>query len=495
MKADCLSSLPEHLIHHIMSFLSYTEGTRFSVSSKCLSSIWSSCPVVDFGWTRLNKGHDKNLMFLKFVCDSLSRRCTLKSNFEKLSFFVTSGYYYGLLLKIPEVLENLLNFASDKKIRELRLGWGGDLFRPDPRFKSLPMAIFSVKTIRIISFSGLKFDTEDLILSCPLIEKFKIANCIGFKSIVVAASVKFIKRIKINCSGLERIHMIEGSPARLESFSYSHFSVDLSYCEININLASRNSLKFFKLEMTHITEEWFLNQVSKFVSLEHLTLSYCKTSMRSMCINNKLLKCLKLECCDPLQNVDISVPGLESFLYNAKKLVCDQIKIRHFTLLKNLELSCVIITDKLVENLRLSGLVFLENLRFEYCNFMLSNSFKLYFENLKSLALQDCEYLVTQVLGNLEILSPNLVSFTYTGKLMPSIPVSVISSNTHVSADIFIDYRKGEDKFQFQKDWRDFLSFFGHCKVLFLSHDFTEVNIIYYYIMLHHQVSGVFEQL
>ena len=59
----------------------------------------------------------------------------------------------------------LLNFASDKKIRELRLGWGGNLFCPDPRFKSLPKAIFSVETIRIISFFGLMFDIEDLILS------------------------------------------------------------------------------------------------------------------------------------------------------------------------------------------------------------------------------------------------------------------------------------------------------------------------------------------
>ena len=190
-----------------------------------------------------------------------------------------------------------------------------------------------------------------------------------------------------------------------------------------------------------------------------------------------VLKCLKLKRCGPLEDVDILVQGIESFLYGSEKFAFDQIKISGCTFLKNLELLSVTITDKLIENLGLSGLMFLESLSFHSCKFKMINSFKLYFENLKSLEFWCCKYLVSPVFGNLEIGSPNLVSFNYTGDLMPFIPVSVISSSTHISGEIEIFYYDVTRKFQLQKDLRDFLHLFGHFNELFLSGGFTVVNI------------------
>ena len=287
--ADRLSDLPEHLIHRILSFLSNKEATIFSASSKWLSSIWSSFPVIDFNWRSSN--HDKNLMFFQSVHNSLERRRTVKSNFERLSFHVITNDH----LNLPEVLENMLSFAIDKKIRELKLVWIRSDFIPD---KSLSKEIFSVETIKKICFSGLKFDSKDLILSCPLIEEFTIFHCTGFKSIEVATCARFIKNLRITeCSGLERIHMEEDSPASLESFSYTYHSKDKAslYCKIYINLASRKSLKSFQLEGAQVTEEWFLNQVSQFVSLEKLTLGFCRTIVRNMCINHERLKVFEIE--------------------------------------------------------------------------------------------------------------------------------------------------------------------------------------------------------
>ena len=207
--------------------------------------------------------------------------------------------------------------------------------------------------------------------------------------------------------------------------------------------------------------------------------------MRNMCINNEHLKCLKLQYCGPLENIDILVPGLEYFSYAAWKLDHDKINIRGCKNMKKLELRHVTITDKLIENLHLSGFMLLENLIFEYCSFKLTNSFRLYFENLKSLALIITSRKYDLMTPVLEIRSSNLVSFTYKSDfIMPSIPVSVISSNVHFSANILISrYDMMEDEFQFQKDWRGFLSLFSHFNSLLLEHDFYEVNIIYYHIM------------
>ena len=143
--------------------------------------------------------------------------------------------------------------------------------------------------------------------------------------------------------------MVEGSLARLESFSYEAFQS----CEININLASRKSLKSFILEGVHITDEWFRNQVSELVSLENLSLRYCKIFMKNMCINNEHLKCLQLVNCGPLEGIDISVSGLESFecdCYPLNTMLLGKILIKGCTFLKNLTLRCVRITDKLIED-------------------------------------------------------------------------------------------------------------------------------------------------
>ena len=48
MVIDRISSLPEDIIHHVMSFLSTVEVTQTSVLSKRFNSIWSTFPVIDF---------------------------------------------------------------------------------------------------------------------------------------------------------------------------------------------------------------------------------------------------------------------------------------------------------------------------------------------------------------------------------------------------------------------------------------------------------------
>ena len=67
---------------------------------------------------------------------------------------VSDDHYGAFVFKVlPRVLENMLNFAIDQKIRELKLDWLGNNFIPYQKIKSLPMEIFSVETIKIKSVS------------------------------------------------------------------------------------------------------------------------------------------------------------------------------------------------------------------------------------------------------------------------------------------------------------------------------------------------------
>ncbi|PON89307.1 LRR domain containing protein [Trema orientale] len=209
-----------------------------------------------------------------------------------------------------------------------------------------------------------------------------------------------------------------------------------SCCKININLASCKSLKFLRLERTEITEEWFRNQqVSEFVSLETLILRSYKISTRNMCIRSENLKCLELKlCADPFVNIDISVPGLKKFVYGPGTSAFYHIKMTGCKFLKILELTEVKVTDRLIPD-KLRKLITLEKLKFFRCDFMLSNPVKLYLENLISLELRGM-YCRAE---SFEVESPNLVSMSYSGYLMPSPQIIAIPSNAHINADIRSD--------------------------------------------------------
>lgn len=150
---DQLSYLPEQVIHHIMSFLSNKEATRFMALSKCLSSIWCSFPVLEFcppiSFLNHHHHHDE---FLKSARDwSLERRRPVKSDFERLSFCMsyTNNDIEVCTLNLGEVPENLLCFAIEKKIRVLKLCCKeSDIFLRDQKILSLPNDIFSSKTIK-----------------------------------------------------------------------------------------------------------------------------------------------------------------------------------------------------------------------------------------------------------------------------------------------------------------------------------------------------------
>ena len=122
---DRLSDLPDHLIHHIMSFLSYKKATRLGASSKHLSSIWSSLLVINFN--EMFEGTDGNKIILKVVRDVLAHCRTVKPNFQKLIFHDYYGCYDLELYENSWLFKNLLNFAIGKKIRELKLGWKGHI--------------------------------------------------------------------------------------------------------------------------------------------------------------------------------------------------------------------------------------------------------------------------------------------------------------------------------------------------------------------------------
>ena len=89
----------------------------------------------------------------------------------------------------------LINYALDKHVKEIYL------FDDSYVDTSLPQRMFCANSIQVLE---LKVEVPDLILSCPLIEDFRVTHCSGLKSIRVSRAKK-LKVVKHQ----ERYQMIQ----------------------------------------------------------------------------------------------------------------------------------------------------------------------------------------------------------------------------------------------------------------------------------------------
>lgn len=191
-------------------------------------------------------------------------------------------------------------------------------------------------------------------------------------------------------------------------------------------LASRKSLKLLELSYVDVTENWFNEHVPQFVSLEILKLEYCGP-LRNMSIgtNNHHLKSLVLRNYDPIENIVIAAPNLESFRYRGiSYLYRPEISIRGCTFVKNLNMSNLCITNEWIQE-NICGLQFLEDLKFSYSRFAFDEPIKLCFASLRSLKLKYCHMAM-------EIEAPNLVSFTNKGSLQPNSSPSLVLTSPNL---------------------------------------------------------------
>lgn len=452
---DRLSDLPEHIIHHIMSFLPTVDSTHVSTLSKSFSSLWRSFPILDFDFYLMEsiaRYVFTTNTFLDLVTRVLERRA-LKSDLQRLSF-------RACLNRIHEdgskaTLERMANFAMQNNVKDLFLNF------VNSRVRGLPKEVFSCKSIKRMLLGGLQLNSTNLVLSCPLIEDFSIINCTSAGQITINVCSPKLKSAKFeNWIGLERI-LIDGARS-LDSFSYTGAAEQ--NCEI-VNLVSCNSLKTVILKTASITDEWLKNQVSLFVSLEILKLANCK-ELKNVRILSKSLKIMHLQYCAALENVDVVAPKLEAFRSEGNTW-CN-IDLTECIRLKDLQLVSVrsanVSKEWSEEKICTSGFQFLENLKLERCELLKEITF--YAEHLKHMELLSCENLQA-----VEIDAPNLVSLVYSGPVLLSSPVISYLQTSEIHLDYLLIPRDN----RYYKSLRDLISNFGQCKTLTLACNDYEV--------------------
>ncbi|KAJ3687003.1 hypothetical protein LUZ61_016167 [Rhynchospora tenuis] len=194
-KRDRLSSLPDCLIHLIMSFMTAQEAVRTCLLSKRWQNLWTTLPFLDFDLWKFEYGgprRNKSEKFRDFVCMTLLRRepCDLHKFRIRLYFdrmfqpecdmFISSWFIYAIKHN-PQLLVFDVNFSLKGPL-SLSVFTCASLVDVSLNY------INSVHNIEIInlpclrrlhlSFTDLLQDFLDkLFCGCPVLEFLHLKDC------------------------------------------------------------------------------------------------------------------------------------------------------------------------------------------------------------------------------------------------------------------------------------------------------------------------------
>ncbi|KAF4347128.1 hypothetical protein F8388_016106 [Cannabis sativa] len=471
---DHFSYLPQHIVHHIFSFLTTKDVIRTSLLSKHFFHIWCTFPILNFDYElfststynssttcsqRLIKFFETIIASLKRIpqnsCDLDTFTCRFpltklpKPNDNIINNVLTYSLEYGIANKVKHLTiecttrthqtSNIVVRDQDQDSQETNK----PLLPP-----LLPVEVFSSKWIKTMNLCGISLlNVENsIIIKCPLLEDLIFERCnTTIRPTTILISCPKLKSIKfIDSKDFDTIEMTKDNEV-LEWFSFELQGITGRFDGNKIDLQScKQSLKTLILANTQVSDEWFSEQVSKLISLESLRITCCE-SLHSLKIgmSNKNLQNMELINCKAMEDIKVVSPSLKYFHYGCLNNRRHNNQILNLNLyecenLKDVRLEGANITNKWIEDHfnPLTGFRILEKFHLFKCNvvekieidYTICNN-----QYLKSVELVSCYKLST-----IKIEAPNLHWFDYDGPTLSS-GVLVTSTNNKLEAQITLD--------------------------------------------------------
>ncbi|GAY67868.1 hypothetical protein CUMW_259840 [Citrus unshiu] len=305
---DRISSFPEPLLHHILSFLRTEHVAQTSVLSKTWKHVWHTYPTIYFRLYSSTLSRQKRV--LKGLEQTLLNRHMNAIGLKKLML----SLHFSDDPKFASNINRCLIYAIASNVEKLYLYF-------DYMKYCLPQIVYYAKSIVVLELEYCKLDSptrnvtlsslrelglfkcaandeaiRDIVAGCPLIERLKIIDCRGLKSLEFLNLGKLSKFMVRNEDRLARVSIC-GPNVRLVDISSLH-----APCGINVALCK--NLKEFKLFKISITNEWLCNQFSELPFLEYVEIFRCM----------KIRKLL-VRSCNTLDEFKLDTPNLSVFDY------------------------------------------------------------------------------------------------------------------------------------------------------------------------------------
>ncbi|CAL5390994.1 unnamed protein product [Camellia sinensis] len=309
---DMMSSLPENVLHHILSFLTTKEAIQTSILSRRWQYLWTSISNIDLNdmssWSnrKKDKGKKKDCYpmcrssFLDFVervlllhdasdIKRLRLRFTVVVNSSRLNSWISAAVRHNveeLDLSLPVQTRFILPcclFTCDSLV-VLKL------FMDCPFKPPIFIHFSNLKTLHLsaVTFSD-DNSTQQLFSSCPVLQELELLYC-GWKN---------LKTITISIPTLKRL-AIENEPLRDDALSCvtkiyaanlislkctTNQKVDFHLCNLSSVVEAHIDL-LYRFSVQQEVASCAINLVTGICNVETLTIS--NNTLSLMCVENVL---------------------------------------------------------------------------------------------------------------------------------------------------------------------------------------------------------------
>ncbi|RAL43083.1 hypothetical protein DM860_009865 [Cuscuta australis] len=318
---DRFSTLPEPVLHHILSFLPFPHIARCSIWSKTWNRICSSYPNIDLVL------HEENYPaklhrhpFLDYIERILDQCLLRKVWIQKLELKL-----FPKLVELGPIMDQWLGAAIERNVSELSF----ELYFDTNTVYSLPVEVVVADSLKVLEIRGCKFEDtcacidlprlwklntsqcqfasenvlNKILRGCPVLEHVEILNCEGAGTFLSVSCKPRLKHLHIG--GLGELERVEIFAASLETF----------ICELNqpcvMDLAHCTHLKHLQLVGAILSDEYVPIQylLSKLLHTEELHLWNCQATDKIQ-ISSSCLKKLIMSEYKVFPGAEIDTPNL-----------------------------------------------------------------------------------------------------------------------------------------------------------------------------------------
>ncbi|KAJ9184857.1 hypothetical protein P3X46_004543 [Hevea brasiliensis] len=337
---DYISLLPEHILHHILSFLPIKQIAKTSALSKTWCQAWNAFQILEFDFNAIFSGNrnlyrypdlENNRQKLYDTVEQiLLRRRRQMITLTKFTVIVPAVY------QRPEVVSTMdrwICHALGSHVKDLKIAVGPSGNEEEYSY-SLPQPVFNAISIQVLDLDNCKLKlhpggdiklpslkklslttvfADDIVVSkllagCPLIEDLNFIWCFGFKTLQILDH--HANLLKLRVEWLEHLEQI-----KLEAHNLRSLELHGPSWPSRLEVVSLKNLTSLIISKAPITDKWLNEQLNKFAHLENLDLFSCPM-LTSIKIWSSHIHTLHISSCKELARIEIDTPNLSIFSYS-----------------------------------------------------------------------------------------------------------------------------------------------------------------------------------
>ncbi|PIM99662.1 Leucine rich repeat protein [Handroanthus impetiginosus] len=432
---DTIGSLPDHILHEIMSLLPPRYAAITSVLSHRWLKIWLTFPSIQLDETKFSKREQflhclratlarRNLLYLQKLRLQRLRPGSLEL-YQLINRFMDVVLSKGAL-KILEITflhyvhlryEQLYVLAKEmfslcSSLIALRI--------EGCRFEGCePVNLPSLKTLLMknVTFENQDF-LQELIQGCPVLENLSTKYCNGIKNLRVFHPT--LQRFVLGfCGEMESLELDVPCVKSIKFKALDHFYDELTQVLRYEKIWARN-VQTLRLKHFTMRSEELHNIISFFPKIEKLNMRCCEVLGVVKVLSNSLTT-LRMSACIFQEEVEIEAPNLQAitYLHNSRGPKLDNMIFRHLTriFLANVQVSWILcINNSTCPNLESLDLISCKNMK----------KLRIASSKLESLNVSECEDLEFFMIVALQ-----LSYFSYSGQVVSTYQI-VASMNLQV---------------------------------------------------------------